>query len=179
MTAAPPPPSRRQRLLAVDHAFSQRLRYAERPGPLRRAAGFLARSGDSWFWGVGLLAVWLLGPPAWRQVAPRLLLAIGVLAALVLVVKRLIHRRRPEGEWGGIYRATDPHSFPSGHAARMALLLALVAAWGPAWLAWLLLGWAPLVALARVAMGVHYLSDVLGGAVVGLAVASLFILAWR
>jgi undecaprenyl-diphosphatase len=97
---------------------------------------------------------------------------------LVLAVKRLIRRQRPQGEWGGIYRLTDPHSFPSGHAARMALLLALAAAWGPAWLAWLLLLWAPLVALARVAMGVHYLSDVLGGALVGLAVALLFILAW-
>jgi undecaprenyl-diphosphatase len=28
--------------------------------------------------------------------------------------------------------------------------------------------WAPLVALARVSMGVHYLSDVLAGAVLGL-----------
>jgi membrane-associated phospholipid phosphatase len=31
-----------------------------------------------------------------------------------------------------------------------------------------LLAWAPLVALARVAMGVHYLSDVLVGLAIGL-----------
>jgi undecaprenyl-diphosphatase len=175
---APLPPGARQRLLDADHFYSNQLRYAEKPGPLRRLAILLAHSGDSWFWGLGLLAAWLLGPPEWKVLAPRLLLAIAALAVLVLAVKRLIRRQRPQGEWGGIYRLTDPHSFPSGHAARMALLLALAAAWGPAWLAWLLLLWAPLVALARVAMGVHYLSDVLGGALVGLAVALLFIVAW-
>jgi membrane-associated phospholipid phosphatase len=30
--------------------------------------------------------------------------------------------------------------------------------------------WAPLVALARVAMGVHYLSDIVAGALLGLVV---------
>jgi undecaprenyl-diphosphatase len=45
----------------------------------------------------------------------------------------------------------------------------LVVALGPAWLALLLLLWAPLVSLARVAMGVHYLSDVVAGALLGTA----------
>jgi membrane-associated phospholipid phosphatase len=44
---------------------------------------------------------------------------------------------------------------------------------GPLWLAAALALWAPLVALARVAMGVHYLSDVVGGAVVGLLMGGL------
>jgi undecaprenyl-diphosphatase len=178
MTSSPPPTAR-QRLLAADHLYSNQLRYAEKPGPLRRAAIFLAHSGDSWFWGLGLLAAWLGGPPEWKSLAPRLLAGIAVLAVLVFVIKRLFRRQRPQGEWGGIYRATDPHSFPSGHAARMVLLLLLIAAWGPAWLAWLLLLWAPLVALARVAMGVHYLSDVIGGAAVGLAVAIVLIFAFQ
>jgi membrane-associated phospholipid phosphatase len=61
----------------------------------------------------------------------------------------------------------------------MALLLVLAAALGPAWLAWLLLAWAPLVALARVAMGVHYLSDVIGGAAVGLLVGLALAWVWH
>ena len=44
---------------------------------------------------------------------------------------------------------------------------------GPLWLAAALALWAPLVALARVAMGVHYLSDVVGGAVLGLLMGGL------
>jgi undecaprenyl-diphosphatase len=66
---------------------------------------------------------------------------------------------------------TDPHSFPSGHAARAFLIAALVVAWGPSWLVPIIVLWAPLAALARVAMGLHYLSDIVGGAVLGLAAA--------
>ncbi len=54
-------------------------------------------------------------------------------------------------------------------------MLAVIAlALGPAPFAVLLSLWAPLVVLARVAMGVHYLSDVLAGAALG-AVLGLLI----
>jgi membrane-associated phospholipid phosphatase len=167
----------RARLLEADSHYSRQLRYAEKPGPLRRLAIFLAHSGDSWFWGLGLLIVWALGTAATKQLAIQLVAGIAVTAIIVLALKRLIRRARPEGDWGNLYRRTDPHSFPSGHAARMTMLLVVGAALGPAWLGWLLLLWAPLVALARVAMGVHYLSDVIGGGllgiVIGVALASL------
>jgi undecaprenyl-diphosphatase len=52
----------------------------------------------------------------------------------------------------------------------MAMLVVLGFALGPLWFALLLLVWAPLVALARVAMGVHYLSDIVAGALLGLVV---------
>ena len=90
---------------------------------------------------------------------------------LVQALKFTIRRRRPEGEWGTVYRFTDPHSFPSGHAARAFLIAAIASFLGPAWLALILWVWAPLVSLARVAMGVHYVSDVLAGAIVGVVVA--------
>jgi membrane-associated phospholipid phosphatase len=41
----------------------------------------------------------------------------------------------------------------------------------PGWLAIALWIWAPLVSLARVAMGVHYVSDVAAGAVLGIVIA--------
>jgi undecaprenyl-diphosphatase len=46
---------------------------------------------------------------------------------------------------------------------------------GPAWLAMVLLLWAPVMSLARVIMGVHYLSDVVAGFVFGLVVGWVFI----
>ncbi len=46
---------------------------------------------------------------------------------------------------------------------------------GPSWLGLLLLVWAPLVILARVAMGVHYLSDVLAGAGLGVLIGFLLL----
>jgi undecaprenyl-diphosphatase len=160
-----------QRLLAVDNRWTEALRLHAPQRGLRAVAAILAHSGDSWFWGAGLVLLIWRGTPDQRVWALHLLLAIAGLAAVVLAIKFIIRRRRPEGEWGALYRMTDPHSFPSGHAARSFLIAALVVAWGPAWLVPIVVLWAPLVALARVAMGLHYLSDIVGGAVLGLAAA--------
>ncbi len=161
-----------RRWLELDAAWSQRLRVAERPGFLRTLAAILAHSGDSWFWAAGLLVV-IFFVPAWKPLALAMLAGILVTAALVFPIKLLVRRRRPEGEWGSIYRSTDPHSFPSGHAARVVMLAVVALALGPLWLGILLLVWAPLVSLARVAMGVHYLSDVVAGMFLGLMVGLL------
>ncbi len=155
-------------ILQLDVRVSDRLRIAEKPGLLRDLAAFLAHSGDSWFWGAGLILVWWLGNSFWKQWSLVLLPAISVLAAVVMTLKFLIRRRRPEGEWGSIYRNTDPHSFPSGHAARSFLIAVVAAGLGPLWVAFALWLWAPLVSLARVAMGVHYVSDVVAGFAVGI-----------
>lgn len=162
-------------ILEIDDRASRTLGVAEKAGPLRNIAIFFAHSGDSWFWGAALLILWLLGNAFWRQWAVVVLASIGVLALLVFPVKQLIRRKRPEGLWGMIYRKTDPHSFPSGHAARAFLIAVLATALGPGWLAPVLWIWAPLVSLARVAMGVHYLSDILGGLMLGV-LAGLLIL---
>ncbi len=162
-----------KKLLELDRDWSYALRVAEKPGTRRTLAMIFAHSGDSWFWGAAMLLLWLVGNPFWKQWAVYELFWISALAALVMTLKFLIRRRRPEGEWGAIYRNTDPHSFPSGHAARAFLIAALASLLGPSGLALALWIWAPLVALARVAMGVHYVSDVIAGAVVGLLVVGL------
>jgi undecaprenyl-diphosphatase len=59
------------------------------------------------------------------------------------------------------------------------MLAVVVLGLGPMWLGWLLLLWAPLVGLARVAMGVHYLSDVLAGMFFGLVIGCLILLVIR
>ena len=166
-----------QRILELDRRWTARLRVAERPGALRRLAALLAHSGDSWLWLLGLLVVWWKGDPRWRAWAVDYGSAVISLAIVVLAIKFAVRRQRPAGEWGAIYRNTDPHSFPSGHAARAFLLAALSLGLGPAWLALLLLIWAPLVSLARVAMGVHYLSDVVGGALLGCLAGGLWLAA--
>lgn len=157
--------------LELDARLSSQLRVAEKPGFLRNIAVFFAHSGDSWFWAAALILFWFLSNPAWKQWAVVEFFGIAGLAGVVLAIKFLIRRERPEGEWGGIYRNTDPHSFPSGHAARSFLIAVIASVLAPPWLAAALWAWAPLVALARVAMGVHYLSDVAAGAVLGVIVA--------
>ena len=159
-------------ILELDARLSAQMRVAGRPGLLRSVAIVLAHSGDSWFWWAGLGLLWWLGNSFWRPWALAVLVSIIALAIIVLAIKFTIRRRRPEGDWGGIYRKTDPHSFPSGHAARVVLIAILALGMGPDWLAVIICLWAPLVALARVAMGVHYLSDVVAGFGLG-AVAGL------
>ena len=155
-------------LLKLDARLSDQLRVAEKPGALRDAAIFFAHSGDSWFWGAALIILWWLGNIFWKQWAIIELVGISVLAALVMSLKFIIRRRRPEGEWGSIYRSTDPHSFPSGHAARAFMIAVMAAGLGPGWIAVILWIWAPMVSLARVAMGVHYVSDIVAGFIVGI-----------
>lgn len=160
-------------ILELDARLSSQMRVAEKPGFLRTVSIFFAHSGDSWFWAVALIFAWFFSNSDWRHWETVEFFGISGLAVVVLAVKFLVKRKRPEGEWGGIYRNTDPHSFPSGHAARAFLIAVVGTALAPPWLAAVLWVWAPLVALARVAMGVHYLSDILAGAVLGVLVGLL------
>jgi undecaprenyl-diphosphatase len=154
-------------LLEIDADFSSRLRVAEEPGFLRNVAILFGHSGDSWLWLLGLAVLWLLGDASWKGRAVLMVGAILVTATTVLILKFTIKRRRPEGELGQIYRKTDPHSFPSGHAARAMMLGVLALIIGPPWFGVVLIIWGPLVGVARVAMGVHYVSDVVVGWVIG------------
>ena len=164
-------------LLEKDWRWSARLRLRQDKGWVRGLAVFFAHSGDSWFWAVGLGLVWLLSAGAWRRTAAIMELAIIFLAGIVLAIKLLVRRRRPEGEWGAIYRSLDPHSFPSGHAARAIMLAVLACGLGPTWFAMLLVIWAPCVSLARVLMGVHYLTDIVAGIAAGLVVGLIILAA--
>jgi undecaprenyl-diphosphatase len=129
---------------------------------------------------------------AWRRGRRRLaawvLVTVATGGVLGGLLKLLVHRARPVlpepvASAGG-------YSFPSGHALNSMLLAAtLVVLATPAlrgrrragvWLA--ALGFVLLVGFDRVALGVHYVSDVLAGWFVALAVVTFMVLAfaeWR
>ena len=154
----------------LDIRLTERMRIAEKPGLLRSLAMILAHSGDSWFWLAGLGLLGWLGSDYWKSRAMILIIAILLTAGLVFLVKFTVRRKRPEGEWGKIYRRTDPHSFPSGHAVRSVMLAVVMLGHGPLWLGLLLMIWAPLVGLARVSLQLHYFSDVAFGWLLGLVI---------
>ena len=161
------------RLQELDKRWSSRARVPEEPGFQRNLFAILAHSGDSWFWVLGLAILWLAGDAFWKEWALTLMVGIAVTAVIVMIAKFTIRRQRPEGDFGGIYRKTDPHSFPSGHAARGGAIAAIGLVLGPLWLGILLAVWAPLMAFSRVRMGLHYVSDILGGAVIGVTIGFL------
>ena len=101
-----------RKILEFDYRASSRLRLPEKRGVLRSLTVFFAHSGDSWFWLAALFLIWLLDKGEWHTRAALLTTGVLGLAVLVLAVKFTVRRRRPAGEWGAIYRNTDPHSFP-------------------------------------------------------------------
>jgi undecaprenyl-diphosphatase len=167
---------RLKRLLELDARWSAKLTISQRHPGLRNLFRFLAHSADSWFMIPVMGLIGLAGDGTWKWRMLTMFVTMCITALVAVGSKRLIGRRRPEGDWGLIYRSTDPHSFPSGHAARLVMLALLSIQLGPWWLCLILFLWAPLVALARVAMGVHYLSDMIGGALLGAAFGMVFVL---
>jgi undecaprenyl-diphosphatase len=165
-----------QQFLNWDFKATQKLRINKDPKWLWALSTFFAHSGDSWYCLGVLLIIWLSTKGIWHQISAALGSATFLLAIVVIAIKFSIRRRRPEGDWGEIYRATDPHSFPSGHATRVFFLASM--AWGiaPVWFALVLTIWAPFVAVSRVMTGVHYISDVAAGILIGWGLGKLALL---
>jgi membrane-associated phospholipid phosphatase len=90
-------------------------------------------------------------------------------------VKRLFPRTRPT--WSGDtrlqVRRPSTSAFPSGHASAAAFAAATLIAWdGRRW-APLWISLAAIVGVSRAYVKIHHPSDVIGGAVTGLALAAL------
>jgi membrane-associated phospholipid phosphatase len=103
---------------------------------------------------------------------------------LVQILKHLIGRARPRmtlppWEHLGPSFDSDLHSFPSGHTTTSFALAAVLAHRFPRQ-AWIFYSLAGLVGVGRVVGGSHYPSDVLAGAILGLAVGWIMAdMAWR
>jgi membrane-associated phospholipid phosphatase len=121
---------------------------------------------------------WLVGR---RDLAVLALVAPPITLAVEVLLKRLVHR-----QWEG-----DPALlFPSGHlavATAVALIAVLAARVAPVsprtrqMVAWLAGGYVAAIAVARLVETVHSLTDLVGGAAIGLVVtlgAALAVSAW-
>lgn len=98
-----------------------------------------------------------------------------VSAGVVQILKHVLGRARPED----ILVAADVGSFPSGHVANAATLaIALWIILPRRWLAALAGCWIALMAFARTYVSAHWLTDTIGGALIGAAVALLVAVAF-
>lgn len=102
------------------------------------------------------------------------------------LIKELVSRPRPCHEIGGVPVVQGIHmlvdcgagkSFPSSHAVNNFAVATLFSRYYRRW-RWAFYAWAALVALSRPAVGVHYPSDILGGAVIGTCVALALVAIW-
>ncbi len=158
------------RLRDLDRLSTARLRTASSRRSVRVALALLSHSADSIVLVPAFALLWWAGGFSRQSVAVPLFVGYAVSVLATTLVKYIVRRRRPEGEWGAVYRKMDPHSFPSGHASRTVALSVIVLAHGEILAGVLLVAWSLAVGLTRVVLGVHFLLDVLAGYLLGLAV---------
>ncbi|WP_083518714.1 phosphatase PAP2 family protein [Serinicoccus chungangensis] len=105
-----------------------------------------------------------------RWAAAYLLTTLVVSAVLVQVLKHVVGRARPDG----ILVVVDEGSFPSGHTANAATLAVVAAVLLPVlWVRVVGTVAVLLMALSRTYLHAHWLSDTLGGVLLGSGVALL------
>lgn len=157
----------------VDEAFHDAMVDA-RVTPLVWLAKALAFAGGVWMnWPirVAVLAILVLRRH-WVQLSA-FILALVTSEAMIGTMKALYERPRPAG---GLL-ATHSWSFPSGHAVAGAVtavgIVIVLLPPGPRRWRWEVQAavFAGLMALSRTYLGVHWLSDVVGGTLLGVTVA--------
>jgi undecaprenyl-diphosphatase len=147
---------------------------------LMRLLRIVSRLGDGVFWYVLIGVLALFGGTRGAHAALHMSLVGIVSATLYRVLKRWTRRPRPfrtHADITAYIAPLDEFSFPSGHTLHAVGFTLVAVAWFP-WLAALLVPFALLVALSRVALGVHYPSDVLAATLIGflLAGTSMYLL---
>lgn len=103
----------------------------------------------------------------------------------VMLFKNTVQRLRPchQPELAGLVHVVNGHcggtfGFVSSHASNhfaIATFMAGMLRGSPRWATPALLGWAAVIAYSRIYLGVHYLGDVLVGALYGSLVGAIFV----
>jgi membrane-associated phospholipid phosphatase len=147
---------------------------------LKRVMRIVSRVGD---WPahviagvIGIAITFAVGSKAWMRIFLAMLVALALAGVTARAIKIATGRARPsvktEAHWKGPQLSSKYHAFPSGHTASstaffVALFLARKKIGAP------LLLIPILIALSRMILGAHYLSDVTLAAIIGVICAFL------
>lgn len=164
-----------RRVKAGDYGVMRRVNLWNAPRLLRAVMIAATRMGDGWLWVATGLALLLFGGNL-RYLA----VTAGALAACagILIFSALKHasrRKRPceilPHCWSAI-APPDRYSFPSGHTIVAFAVVLSIGSFYPDWLL-ALLAVALLIAASRIILGMHFVSDVVAGAAIGVALGRM------
>lgn len=152
-------------LFCLSHRFNH---------PVAKISKLISRTGDGYLYVAGALYVWF-----WRPELAHLFVLTGVIAfAIELPIywlsKNTFRRRRPQ-ELSRLFTSyitpSDRYSLPSGHTAAAFVMASVIGHYFPDMYAAAVL-WAALIGASRIFLGVHFLTDVIVGALLGIGCAN-------
>jgi undecaprenyl-diphosphatase len=152
-----------------DHRLMRRVNSWRAPSWIRFWMIFATRSGDGWLWYVmGAIILLFGGAERFATIgASALAVALGIV--LFLKLKRVFNRQRPcaiEPHCWARLLPPDQFSFPSGHSITAFAVATPMALHYPTLAAGLVFC-ALSIALSRIMLGLHFLSDVIAGCALG------------
>jgi undecaprenyl-diphosphatase len=156
-----------------DHKLMRRVNRWYPPRWVRVWALWATRAGDGWLWyGIGLFILLFGGPERFAAVGGGAIAAgLGIL--LFRYIKKTTGRRRPhcfQAHCWATLLPPDQFSFPSGHTiSAFAVAVSLSYFYPDLTLALMIC--AVSIAASRVLLGMHFLSDVLAGSLIGTVLA--------
>jgi undecaprenyl-diphosphatase len=154
-----------------DHRVMHQMNQWKAPRWIRFWMLAATRMGDGWLW-YSLAAIVLIGGGPSRSAAVGAAMCAALAGVLVFkILKALSRRQRPcqlEPHCWAKILPPDRFSFPSGHTMTAFSIASVVSFFYPS-LEGPLYFLAVSIAVSRVVLGMHFLSDVLAGAVLGSA----------
>jgi undecaprenyl-diphosphatase len=156
-------------IAARDHRLMRRVHQWRAPQWIRLWMICATRGGDGWLWYFMLFVILLVGGPERFAAVAAACMAAGIGIALFLVLKRKTSRKRPcalEPHCWARLLPPDQFSFPSGHSITAFAMALSLGQFYPQLMIGLLFC-AISIAISRVVLGMHFLSDVVVGSGIG------------
>ncbi|AJR09985.1 phosphatase PAP2 family protein [Photobacterium gaetbulicola] len=153
-------------LQRMDYAFSTLCLCHRFNIQVARFSRAVSHTGDGHLYVIFALMIWGADVEQGADVVKTGLQAFALEVPVYLLLKYSLKRRRPEA-LPSFVTPSDKYSLPSGHTTAAFVMASLITAFYPdtSWFIW---PWAVAIGFSRVLLGVHYITDVIAGALLGI-----------